>query len=228
MHADLNSPDSQAADASSRFSASLVTCPVIAILRGVTPDKVLDVCSQLVDIGICVIEVPLNSPSALRSIEMIKQSLGDQILCGAGTVTQRQQVVAVKQAGGDIILSPHLDVQVIKACIDNKLVGLPGIATPTEAFSAINAGCQNLKVFPASVLTPAFVTALQAVLPPQIGLIPVGGIKPSSLPQWLNTGVSGVGIGSDLYHPNDSKLEFKQKIDYLHQALLARQSRSDG
>jgi 2-dehydro-3-deoxyphosphogalactonate aldolase len=204
-----------------RFEETLLACPVIAILRGVTPKKVIDVCKSLIETGVKIIEVPLNSPEPYASIELIKNTFEKQILCGAGTVSNVQQIHNVRLAGGDIALSPHMDTKIIDACFQKEMLYLPGIATPTEAFAAIQAGAKYLKVFPAVSLDTSFVSALQAVIPPKIKLIAVGGLTPGSITQWLQAGACGVGIGSDLYHPNDNNIDFEQKLTQLRKALAA-------
>jgi 2-dehydro-3-deoxyphosphogalactonate aldolase len=175
--------------------------PLIAILRGITPDEALAVGLALAEAGFRIIEVPLNSPQPLRSIEVLARALGDHCLIGAGTVMSATQVDEVARAGGRLIVMPHADAQVIAAAKARALCCAPGIATPTEGFSALAAGADALKLFPAELLTPPVLKALRAVFPPDVLFLPVGGITPQNLAAYAAAGASGFGLGSALYRP---------------------------
>jgi 2-dehydro-3-deoxyphosphogalactonate aldolase len=179
----------------------LVELPLIAILRGITPDEALPVGLALAETGFRIIEVPLNSPQPLRSIEALARALADHCLIGAGTVMSTVQVEDVAQAGGRLIVMPHGDAQVIRAAKARGLWCAPGIATPSEGFAALAAGADALKLFPAELLTPPVLKALRAVFPPQVLFLPVGGITPQNLVSYRAAGASGFGLGSALYKP---------------------------
>jgi 2-dehydro-3-deoxyphosphogalactonate aldolase len=179
----------------------LVELPLIAILRGITPDEALPVGLALAEAGFRIIEVPLNSPQPLRSIEALARALADHCLIGAGTVMSTVQVEDVAQAGGRLIVMPHGDAQVIRAAKARGLWCAPGIATPSEGFAALAAGADALKLFPAELLTPPVLKALRAVFPPQVPFLPVGGITPQNLASYRAAGASGFGLGSALYKP---------------------------
>ncbi|MFL6304113.1 MAG: 2-dehydro-3-deoxy-6-phosphogalactonate aldolase [Candidatus Sulfotelmatobacter sp.] len=172
---------------------------LIAILRGLRPAEAIDVAEALYQEGLRVLEVPLNTPLALLSIQAIRKALPPDCLVGAGTVTTPAQVAAVREAGGEIIVMPHGDRRVLDAAIITGLDVLPGVATPTEAFAALAAGATLLKLFPADHLGPAVLRAWLAVLPPEAACVPVGGIHPENLREFLRAGAIGVGIGSALY-----------------------------
>jgi 2-dehydro-3-deoxyphosphogalactonate aldolase len=174
-------------------------CPLVAIIRGVTPDEAEAVGAALFDAGIRIIEVPLNSPDPLRSIERLAATLGDQALVGAGTVIDVADVARVADAGGRIIVAPNSDPQVIAAAAAAGLVSCPGYYTPSEGFAAVRAGAHGLKLFPAESATPAVLKAQLAVLPRAVPIIVVGGIKPDNMEPWLDAGASGFGLGGGLY-----------------------------
>jgi 2-dehydro-3-deoxyphosphogalactonate aldolase len=179
----------------------LAELPLIAILRGITPDEALPVGLALAEAGFRIIEVPLNSPQPLRSIETLARALGGNCLIGAGTVMSTGQVGDVAQAGGRLIVMPHGDAQVIRAAKARGLWCAPGIATPSEGFAALAAGADALKLFPAELLTPPVLKALRAVFPPELLFLPVGGITPQNLAAYRAAGASGFGLGSALYKP---------------------------
>lgn len=179
----------------------LAQLPLIAILRGITPEEAVPVGRALQEAGFRIVEVPLNSPQPLRSIELLARALGDRCLVGAGTVMSAGQVGEVANAGGRLIVMPHGDADVIHAAKAKALCCAPGIATPTEGFAALAAGADALKLFPAELLTPAVVKALRAVFPPEVPFLPVGGITPRSLAAYAAAGASGFGLGSALYKP---------------------------
>ena len=187
-------------DPAARLARALRPLPLVAILRGISPAEALPVGWALVDAGWCLIEVPLNSPQPLRSIEVLARAF-PQALVGAGTVLAVDQVGAVAGAGGGLVVSPNTDVTVIAEAVRRGLVCLPGVATPTDAFAALGAGAHGLKLFPAEMIGPAAQKALRSVLPPGTLLLPVGGITPGSLAAYLAAGAAGFGIGSALYKP---------------------------
>jgi 2-dehydro-3-deoxyphosphogalactonate aldolase len=179
----------------------LQALPLIAILRGVRPDEAVPVGLALAEAGFRIIEVPLNSPDPLRSIELLARELGASCLIGAGTVMGAQQVAQVADAGGRLIVMPHADAGVIAAAKSRALYCAPGIATPGEGFAALAAGADALKLFPAELLTPPVLKALRAVFPADTLFLPVGGITPHNLGAYVAAGASGFGLGSALYKP---------------------------
>jgi len=175
--------------------------PLVAILRGLTPADALPVGAALVDAGLRSIEVPLNSPQALESIAQLAREFGARCLIGAGTVLSAAQVDEVAAVGGRVIVMPHADGAVIAAAKRRRLLCIPGVATPTEAFTALAAGADALKLFPAEQLPPPVLAAWRSVLPPGTALLPVGGITPERMAAYRTAGAGGFGIGSALYTP---------------------------
>jgi len=175
--------------------------PLIAILRGVTPDEIVAVGRALYDAGFRVIEIPLNSPQPYESIRRLTAELGDSCLIGAGTVLTETQVAEVAAAGGRLIVSPNANLAVIRASKAAGLVSAPGVATPSEGFAALEAGADSLKLFPAEQLGPAVVKAWRAVFPRELALLPVGGITPDNMGPYVAAGANGFGLGSALYKP---------------------------
>ncbi|MDY6947569.1 MAG: 2-dehydro-3-deoxy-6-phosphogalactonate aldolase [Pseudomonadota bacterium] len=173
---------------------------LIAILRGIRPDEILDVAGALIDSGIRGIEVPLNSPEPLLSIGRLAERYGDRCLCGAGTVLQPAQVDAVAAAGGKLVVTPNVEPAVIRRSVVLGLHVVPGFATATEAFTALDAGAKALKLFPAASYGIQHLKALRAVLPP-VQIFAVGGVGARTLPEWLEAGIDGVGFASDIYAP---------------------------
>lgn len=186
---------------------ALDTCPLIAILRGIRPQEAEAVGDVLVEAGYRIIEVPLNSPEPLRSIEILARRLAPAAVIGAGTVMRADDVRRVREAGGRLIVMPHGDLDVVRAAKAQGLACTPGIMTPTEAFAALAAGADGLKLFPAEMIPPVAVKALRAVLDPQVRLIPVGGIGTSNMAAYWQAGANGFGIGSSLYKPGKSAVE---------------------
>ena len=186
-------------------------CPLIAIIRGVKPDEAEAIGDALEEGGIRIIEVPLNSPEPLKSIELLSHRFGERILVGAGTVLDSADVGRVKDAGGRIIVSPDTNIEVISAAAMAGLVSSPGYFTPSEAFAALRAGATALKLFPAEAAGPAVLKAQLAVLPKGIPVLPVGGIQPDNMRPWLDAGASGFGLGSGVYKPGQSAAETLQK-----------------
>ena len=179
-------------------------CPLVAIIRGVTPDEVEAIGEAIYGAGIRIIEVPLNSPQPLDSIGRLAKSLGDRALIGAGTVLDPADVARIRDVGGRLIVSPSTDTEVIAATAQAGMVSAPGFFTPSEAFQALKAGATALKLFPAEAVTPAFVKAQRAVLPKDVPLLVVGGVKPGTMRAWLDAGADGFGLGSGLYRPGQT------------------------
>lgn len=178
--------------------------PVVAILRGIRPDEAVEIGAALVEAGIRLIEVPLNSPDPLSSIARLADAFGDAHLIGAGTVLSAQAVDAVADAGGKLIVTPNSDAAVIRRAVERELVAMPGFATPSEAFIAIGAGATRLKLFPATGFGPAYLKAVRDVLPAHIGCWAVGGTGAANIGDWLGAGAQGIGVGGALYRPGDS------------------------
>ena len=183
------------------FDAAFAKCPLIAILRGVKPEEVEDVGEALVAAGFTLIEVPMNSPDPLDSVARLAKRFAGRAEIGAGTVLRPDQVAAVRAAGGTMIISPNANIGVISASAAAGLVSLPGIATPSEAFAALDAGATALKLFPAEAFAPVVVKAMRAVLPRDARVLPVGGITPDNMQPWRDAGANGFGLGSALYKP---------------------------
>jgi 2-dehydro-3-deoxyphosphogalactonate aldolase len=179
---------------------ALDTLPLVAILRGITPAQAQAVGEALWNANWRVFEVPLNSPQPLESIATLARLFPDALV-GAGTVRTQDEVRQVHAAGGRLVVSPHVDARVVRAAVDAGMVCLPGVLTPSEAFAALAAGATGLKLFPAEMIPPAAVKAMRAVLPPEVPLLPVGGISPASMAPYRAAGASGFGIGSALYKP---------------------------
>jgi 2-dehydro-3-deoxyphosphogalactonate aldolase len=186
-------------------------CPLIAIIRGATPDEAEAIGDAIFEGGIRIIEVPLNSPDPLKSIELLARRFGERMLVGAGTVLVAEDVRRVKDAGGRIIVSPDSNVDVISAAAEAGLVSSPGYFTPSEAFAALRAGAHVLKLFPAEGASPTVLKAQLAVLPKGLGVMAVGGIKPDNMEPWLDAGAVGFGLGSGLYKPGQSAAETLEK-----------------
>ena len=196
---------------SGKIQDYLEQCPLVAIIRGVTPDDCQAIGQAAFDAGIRIIEVPLNSPDPLASIGKLSAKFGGRALIGAGTVLDPAQVAQVKDAGGRLIVSPSTDPDVIRAAVAAGLVACPGYFTPTEAFSAIEAGAQGLKLVPAEGASPAVLKAQKAVLPKGVPVIVVGGVTPDSMRLWRDAGADGFGLGSGLYKPGQSPVETAEK-----------------
>ena len=187
-----------------RFRAYLAECPLVAIIRGVTPGEAEAVGEALYAAGIRMIEVPLNSPEPFKSIRRLARRFGDRALVGAGTVLDPIDVARVADDGGTLIVSPNTDLAVIHAAASADLVSLPGYFTPTEAFAALKAGAHGLKLFPAEAASPRVVKAQRAVIPAEVPLLVVGGIAPDNMQPYLDAGANGFGLGSGLYRPGQS------------------------
>ncbi|KQN01698.1 MULTISPECIES: 2-dehydro-3-deoxy-6-phosphogalactonate aldolase [Sphingomonas] len=183
------------------FDDAFAKCPLIAILRGVKPDEVEAIGEALVEAGFTILEVPMNSPDPLDSIARLARRFEGRAVVGAGTVLRVEDVEAVGAAGGTLIIAPNANVRVIAAAADKGYVALPGIATPTEAFAALDAGASALKLFPAEAASPAVLKAMRAILPKDTRVLPVGGIVPELMADWRKAGAAGFGLGSAVFAP---------------------------
>jgi 2-dehydro-3-deoxyphosphogalactonate aldolase len=182
----------------------LAPLPLVAVLRGITPSEAYDVGAALFDNGFRILEVPLNSPDPFNSIGTLAREFGERCLTGAGTVLRVDEVERVARAGGRLIVMPHGDVAIVREAKRLGLVSLPGVSTLTEAFAALEAGADGLKMFPAELLTPAVLKAWRAVLPKETLVFPVGGIRPDNMAPYWAVGANGFGTGSNLYQPGTS------------------------
>lgn len=200
------------------FETAFLKYPLIAILRGITPDRVLPIVELLIEEHFTLIEVPLNSTKALESIRLAVSTFGTKAIFGAGTVLDSKQVQSVLNVGGRLIIAPNLNLSVAEAALKHNLVYCPGVGTATEAFQALALGAHMLKLFPAEMILPLAVKALRTVLPKSALLVPVGGIDPDSMKTYINAGANGFGIGSSLYHPSFTLKEIRSR------ALLFRES----
>jgi 2-dehydro-3-deoxyphosphogalactonate aldolase len=178
--------------------------PLVAVLRGIAPEEIEAVSSALNDNGFRILEVPLNSPRPFDSIGLLAKRFGERCLTGAGTVLRVEDVARVAEVGGRLIVMPHGDVAIVREAKQLGLTCLPGVATPTEAFAALDAGADGLKMFPAEQLTPAVLKAWRAVLPKDALVFPVGGIRPDNMAPYWAVGANGFGTGSNLYQPGAS------------------------
>lgn len=186
-------------------------CPLVAIIRGVTPPEAAEIGRALFEGGIRIVEVPLNSPEPLSSIEKIADELGAEALVGAGTVLDTADVARVSERGGRLVVSPNMNPAVISATVEAGLVSCPGVFTPTEAFAALDNGAHALKLFPAEAASPKVVKAIRAVLPKQVRLLVVGGVTPQSVGDWLYAGADGFGLGGGVYRPGQTAEETLRK-----------------
>jgi 2-dehydro-3-deoxyphosphogalactonate aldolase len=212
---------SEAHDVQSRFAATIATLPLVAILRGVKPDEAVAIGHALVDAGWRLIEVPLNSPQPLRSIEALARSCPDALV-GAGTVLTPTAVREVHAAGGCMVVAPNFDIEVVRETRRLGMLSLPGVLTPTEAFAALAAGVDALKLFPAESISPTVVKALRAVLDPDVRMLPVGGITLDNMASYRAAGANGFGIGSSLYKPAMSAATVAENAQRWAAAWAAR------
>jgi 2-dehydro-3-deoxyphosphogalactonate aldolase len=198
----------------------LARCPLVAILRGVRPDEVEAVGDALVGAGVCILEVPLNSPEPVESIRRLAARFGDRALVGGGTFRREAEVDAVARAGGRLLVTPHADPALVRAAKARGMVAMPGFFTPAEAFALLDAGADALKLFPAEAGGPPMLRALRAVLPQGTPLLPVGGVDAASIPAWRAAGASGYGCGSAIYKPGDAPEVVARKAAALVAALV--------
>jgi len=191
------------------------TAPIVAILRGVTPDAVLPIGQALVDAGIRLIEVPFNSPDPTTSIRALHDAFGDRAAIGGGTILDVVTVEALAATGGTILVTPNTDPAVIARGVELGLEPMPGFVTPSEAFQAIAAGARRLKLFPAVALGPAYLKAVREVLPKHVRVWAVGGTGADNLGEWLAAGVEGIGVGGALYKPGDTASVVGERARHL-------------
>ncbi|GAB5097776.1 2-dehydro-3-deoxy-6-phosphogalactonate aldolase [Caballeronia sp. HLA56] len=213
------SNDYSSAATRTRLAAALDACPLIAILRGIEAHEAVDHASVLYEAGLRVIEVPLNSPRPLESIEAIRRAMPEDALVGAGTVLRPSDVRDVKEAGGQLIVMPHSDAEIIAMAKASGLITAPGVATPTEAFAALRHGADVLKLFPFEQLGRSVLTAWRSVMPPECALIPVGGVQPADIAALMQDGASGFGLGSGLYKRGQNIKTTKEKSLAYQSAL---------
>jgi len=208
-----------------RLDAAFTTLPLVAILRGLTPAEAEATARTLYDRGFRLIEVPLNSPQPFDSIAAIRKLLPSDALVGAGTVMTVEQVSQLADLGAELVVMPHADTEIISAAKAQGMVSLPGVTTPTEAFLALKAGADALKLFPAELIGPRVVKAMRAVLPPDVRLLPVGGITPGTMKPYLDAGVAGFGLGSALYTPG---MPLEQIAEHVDQFVAAWRTLGEG
>lgn len=199
----------------------LARCPLVAILRGVTPDEAVPIGEALVAAGILVIEVPLNSPEPIESIRRLADRLGGEALIGAGTVLDPADCARIAAAGGRLVVTPHADPEVVRAAKAAGMVAVPGFFTPAEAFALLKAGADALKLFPAEAASPAMLKAMLAVLPKGTPVLPVGGIEAGNMAPWRAAGAAGFGIGGAIYRPGDTATIVAAKAKALLGGLSA-------
>jgi 2-dehydro-3-deoxyphosphogalactonate aldolase len=178
--------------------------PIIAILRGIQPHEALETAAALIEAGIGIIEVPLNSPQAFESIRAMQNAFGRQACIGAGTVLDADAVAGLAETGADLMVTPNTQARVIAQALACGLTPVPGFVTPTEAFAAIAAGAKHLKLFPSSAFTPGYLKAICEVLPKHVSVWAVGGTGASNLGEWIAAGSRGIGVGGALYRPGDA------------------------
>jgi 2-dehydro-3-deoxyphosphogalactonate aldolase len=193
--------------------------PLIAILRGITPADAEGAVDTLDAAGWRVVEVPLNSPGALETLRRMVKRAGDRLLIGAGTVLTVDQVGAIAAAGAKLMVAPNCNPDVIRAASAKGMITAPGVATPTEAFAALDAGADALKMFPGELLPPPAVKAWRAVLPPDTLLLPVGGVAPDNIAAYLKAGANGFGIGTSVYKPDMTIAEMAARAKALADAF---------
>jgi 2-dehydro-3-deoxyphosphogalactonate aldolase len=182
-----------------RFAQAITAMPIVAIVRGVKPDEVAGIAQAIYDAGIRVIEVPLNSPDPLVSIEKLAAHFGDRAIVGAGTVLTIGDVADCKAAGAQIIVSPNMNADVVRATVAAGMISAPGCLTPTEAFAALDAGAHAVKLFPGELVSAAAVKAMRAVLPKDAIVLVVGGVSADHISSYRDAGASGFGIGGGIY-----------------------------
>ncbi|MDA8511529.1 MULTISPECIES: 2-dehydro-3-deoxy-6-phosphogalactonate aldolase [unclassified Citrobacter] len=194
--------------------------PMIAILRGLTPEEAPDIGDVLLEAGFTWLEVPLNSPRALDSITLLRERVGERAIVGAGTVLTAAQVDSVVDAGGQVIISPNMNTSVIRRSRERGAISLPGVITPSEAFTALDAGASGLKFYPAEMISPDILRAMCVVLPPHVICMPVGGVSAEvqQLQNWMSAGAKGFGCGGGLYRAGTCREQV------MHNALAYAQA----
>ena len=198
------------------------TPPIVAILRGVKPEEILDIAAALVEAGIGSIEVPMNSPDPLVSIGKLCAAFGDKALCGAGTVLSPEVVDQVAGVGGKLIVTPNIDAAVISHAVKLGLTVMPGFATPTEALVAVKAGARSLKLYPAGTYGPGHIKAVRDILPKDVSVYAVGGVGAANLKPWIEAGCAGIGVGGELYRPGYTDEEVGRRAKALVAAWIAQ------
>jgi 2-dehydro-3-deoxyphosphogalactonate aldolase len=204
-----------------RLDEAMAASPVVAIIRGVKPDEAVAIAQAIHDGGIQAVEVPLNSPEPLESIRRIAEAFDGRMAVGAGTVLTPDQVDAVRDVGGTIIVSPNTNAAVIRRAVELGLDPAPGFSTPTEAFVAIDAGARRLKLFPAVSFGPAHIKQIKAVLPADIEVWAVGGVGPANMAEWWEAGARGFGLGGEVYRAGQSPEETLAKARAAFEAAAA-------
>jgi 2-dehydro-3-deoxyphosphogalactonate aldolase len=202
-----------------RFDESFRTMPLIAILRGVTPTESEHIVGAIIESGIRMVEIPLNSPEPFASIERAARRFSGEAVIGAGTVLTPENVERVAEAGADIVVSPNFDGAVVRKSKMLDLISVPGVMTPSEAFAAIAAGADVLKFFPGELLALPAIRAYAAVLPKHIPIVLVGGVTAESVKTFANSPVSGFGVGSSLYKPGMSLSEVSERAKSFVEAM---------
>ena len=199
--------------------------PLIAVMRGIEPYECVEIAQSVFDAGIRVIEVTLNSNKALKSISLISEAFSDKMLVGAGTVLTREQVNQVADIGGSIIISPNMDIDVIKETKKRNLISFPGVMSISECFDALKAGADGLKLFPSNCIGPSGLKAYKAVLPVEMPVFAVGGINENNMLSWMESGAEGFGLGNYLYKPGFTKemvYENASKIVDKYKSLISK------
>jgi 2-dehydro-3-deoxyphosphogalactonate aldolase len=186
------------------LTRALAACPLVAILRGLTPEEADGIGDALLEAGFTILEVPLNSPRPFESIRRLARRFAGRAIVGAGTVLDPADCARLAEARGQLVVTPHADPRVVAAAKEAGLLAIPGFFTPAEAFSLIAAGADALKLFPAEGASPAMLKAMLAVLPKGTRILPVGGVDVANLPAWRAAGAAGAGIGGALYRPGDT------------------------
>jgi len=204
-----------------KFKEALQSFPCVAILRGLEPTNALEIGQALLDAGFVLIEVPLNSPEPLRSIEILSDAFGGQALIGAGTVLNAGAVKNVHDAGGRFIVAPNFNAAVVAQTKSLGAISVPGVQTPSEAFAAIDSGADALKIFPGEAVTPNVFKAMKAVLPPAMPTLICGGINSGNMESYLNVGATGFGVGSSLFKASDDAVSVSKKAFALKQTILS-------
>lgn len=211
------------------FASAMAELPLVAILRGVTPAEVEPIGDALAEVGFRFVEVPLTSPDAFLSIERLAKRLDPGVIVGAGTVRRAAQLDDLVAAGGRLMVTPHADVELIRAAVARGLMTLPGVATPSEAFAALDAGADGLKLFPSEMLPPSVVTAFRTVVGPDVRLCSTGGIEPPDLVRYLAAGADGFGLGGALYRPGDAAADVGARgREFVDSFLAARRAVGSG
>jgi len=201
------------------FFSAIEKHPLIAILRGIKPTEVVDVAEILIEKDFKIIEIPLNSPDPIRSIELLTHYFENHAIIGAGTVLDEASIRSIAEAGAKLVVMPNGNGIVVKAAKDRGLIAIPGIATPSEAFAMLEAGADALKLFPAEGIPPSVLKAMKAVLPSTVPILPVGGITPEKMNDYLKAGAIGFGLGSALYKPGMTLRDIRKNAEAFNQAL---------